>query len=162
MAEPLTSVLIANRGEIALRVIRACKELGIRSVLAHSEADADSLPAKLADQTVCIGPAQAKASYRDATAVISAAQAFKVDAIHPGYGFLSENPDFVALCEAEGVGFIGPSSQIIRSMGDKIEAKKIAQAAGVPTVPGSDGVVTEYEEAVCLDHVFSNGVVSIG
>ncbi|GAA2559767.1 acetyl-CoA carboxylase biotin carboxylase subunit [Neomicrococcus aestuarii] len=150
MAEPLKSVLIANRGEIALRVIRACKELGIRSILAHSEADADSLPAKLADQAVCIGPAQAKWSYRDSTAVISAAQAFKADAIHPGYGFLSENPDFAALCEAEGVGFVGPSSTIIRSMGDKIEAKKIARRAGVPTVPGSDGAVSEFAEALAI------------
>jgi acetyl-CoA carboxylase biotin carboxylase subunit len=147
MPEPLTSVLIANRGEIALRVIRACRELGIRSVLAYSEADADSLPVKLADQAVCIGPAQVRLSYRDATAIISAAQAFKVDAIHPGYGFLSENPEFVALCEAEGVGFIGPSSDIIRRMGDKIEAKYIARRAGVPTVPGSDGAIAEYTEA---------------
>ncbi|APF40987.1 acetyl-CoA carboxylase biotin carboxylase subunit [Neomicrococcus aestuarii] len=150
MAEPLKSVLIANRGEIALRVIRACKELGIRSILAHSEADADSLPAKLADQAVCLGPAQAKWSYRDSTAVIRAAQAFKADAIHPGYGFLSENPDFAALCEAEGVGFVGPSSTIIRSMGDKIEAKKIARRAGVPTVPGSDGAVSEFSEALAI------------
>lgn len=150
MAKQLKSVLIANRGEIALRVIRACKELGIRSVLAHSEADADSLPAKLADLGVCVGPAQAKSSYRDFAAIISAAQAFGADAIHPGYGFLSENPDFVALCEAEGVGFVGPSSQIIRSMGDKIEAKKIARRAGVPTVPGSDGAIADLDEALSV------------
>jgi acetyl-CoA carboxylase, biotin carboxylase subunit len=148
MPEPLRSVLIANRGEIALRVIRACKELGIRSILAYSEADADSLPVKLADQAVCIGPAAAKASYRDARAVISAALAFKADAIHPGYGFLSENPDFVQMCEAEGVGFVGPASHIIRSMGDKIEAKVIARRAGLPTVPGSDGSISAYAEAI--------------
>jgi len=147
MAGPLGSVLIANRGEIALRVIRACKELGIHSVIAYSEADADSLPVKLADQAVCIGPANAKLSYRDARAVIGAAQAYGADAIHPGYGFLSENPDFVALCEEEGVGFIGPSSEIIRRMGDKIEAKKIARKAGVPTVPGSDGAIADPAEA---------------
>lgn len=150
MADLLTSVLIANRGEIALRIIRACKELGIRSVLAYSQGDADSLPVQLADQAVCIGPAQAKLSYRNMQAIIGAAQAFKVDAIHPGYGFLSENPDFVELCEKEGMGFVGPSSRIIRSMGDKIEAKKIAKAAGVPTVPGSSGAISEYAEALAV------------
>jgi len=147
MGEPLKSVLIANRGEIALRVIRACKELGIKSVLVHSEADADSLPVRLADKAVCIGPAAVPLSYRNSAAIISAAQAFGADAIHPGYGFLSENPDFVALCEAEGVGFVGPSAEIIRRMGDKIEAKKIARRAGVPTVPGSDGAIADPDEA---------------
>ncbi|WP_457966951.1 acetyl-CoA carboxylase biotin carboxylase subunit [Arthrobacter sp. D1-29] len=147
MPEPLKSVLIANRGEIALRVVRACKELGIRSVLAYSEADADSLPVKLADQAVCIGPAQAKSSYRDPRAVISAALAYKVDAIHPGYGFLSENADFAKMCEDENVVFIGPASDVIRCMGDKIEAKNIARRAGVPTVPGSLGAIAEYNEA---------------
>lgn len=155
VAEPLAtgalkSVLIANRGEIALRIIRACKESGIRSVLVYSEADADSLPVTLADQAICIGPAQANQSYRNANAVISAAMAFKVDAIHPGYGFLSENADFAALCEEEGIVFIGPSSDVIRSMGDKIEAKKIARRAGVPTVPGSVGAIAEYDEALAV------------
>ena len=150
MTKPLKSVLIANRGEIALRIIRACKELGIRSVLVYSEADADSLPVKLADQSVCIGPARVNLSYRDSTAVISAALAFKVDAIHPGYGFLSENADFAALCEAEGIVFIGPGSEVIRNMGDKIEAKKIARRAGVPTVPGSVGAIAEYPEALAV------------
>ncbi|BCW06193.1 acetyl-CoA carboxylase biotin carboxylase subunit [Arthrobacter sp. NtRootA1] len=143
----LSSVLIANRGEIALRVIRACKELGIRSIIAHSEADRDSLPVRLADEALCIGPASAKLSYRDAHAVIAAAQGSGASAIHPGYGFLSENADFVALCEAEGVGFVGPSSEVIRRMGDKIEAKKIARQAGVPTVPGSDGAIADQDEA---------------
>ncbi|GAA1705759.1 acetyl-CoA carboxylase biotin carboxylase subunit [Microbacterium sediminicola] len=150
MTEPLKSVLIANRGEIALRVIRACKELGIKSVLAYSEADAQSLPVQLADQAVCIGPAQVAQSYRNAQAVISAALAYKVDAIHPGYGFLSENADFAALCEDEGVTFVGPASDVIRRMGDKIEAKKIARRAGVPTVPGSVGAVSEYREALAI------------
>ncbi len=150
MGEPLKSVLIANRGEIGLRVIRACKELGIRSVLAYSEGDANSLPVKLADQAVCIGPAQATASYRNPRAVISAALAYKVDAIHPGYGFLSENADFAALCEEEQIGFIGPAAGIIRRMGDKIEAKKIARRAGVPTVPGSLGAIAEYSEALAV------------
>lgn len=156
MAEPktsarqLTSVLIPNRGEIALRVIRACKELGIRSILAYSEADANSLPVKLADQAVCIGPAQANASYRNARAVVSAALAYKADAIHPGYGFLAENADFAAMCEAEGIRFVGPAADIIRRMGDKIEAKKIARRAGVPTVPGSDGAIADYSEALTV------------
>lgn len=144
----LDSVLIANRGEIALRVIRACKELGIKSILAYSEGDRDSLPAKEADQAVCIGPANAAKSYNSPELIVSAAMAFKADAIHPGYGFLSEKADFVKMVEEENIGFVGPSSEHIRRMGDKIEAKKIAQAAGVPTVPGSDGVVTEYEEAL--------------
>lgn len=144
----LDSVLIANRGEIALRVIRACKELGIKSILAYSEGDRDSLPVKEADQAVCIGPANAAKSYNSPELIVSAAMAFKADAIHPGYGFLSEKADFVKMVEEENIGFVGPSSEHIRRMGDKIEAKKIAQAAGVPTVPGSDGVVTEYEEAL--------------
>ena len=144
----LQSVLIANRGEIALRVVRACKELGIRSIVAYSEADAESLPVKLADQAVCIGPANAKLSYRDPRLVISAAQAFGADAIHPGYGFLAENAEFAALCEEEGMGFVGPSSKVISRMGDKIEAKKIARRAGVPVVPGSDGAISDYQEAL--------------
>jgi len=144
----LQSVLIANRGEIALRVVRACKELGIRSIVAYSEADSDSLPVKLADQAVCIGPANAKLSYRDPRLVISAAQAFGADAIHPGYGFLAENAEFAALCEQEGMGFVGPSSKVISRMGDKIEAKKIARRAGVPVVPGSDGAISDYQEAL--------------
>ncbi|WP_336629518.1 MULTISPECIES: acetyl-CoA carboxylase biotin carboxylase subunit [unclassified Microbacterium] len=150
MTQKLSSVLIANRGEIALRVIRACKELGIRSILAHSEADRDSLPVRLADQAICIGPASVKLSYRDSSAIIAAAQLTGADAIHPGYGFLSENSDFVALCEAEGVGFVGPSAEVIRRMGDKIEAKKIARRAGVPTVPGSDGAIADPDEAFAV------------
>ena len=146
----LGSVLIVNRGEIALRVIRACKELGIKSILAYSEGDKDSLGVKEADQAVCIGPANAAKSYNSPELIVSAAMAFKADAIHPGYGFLSEKSDFVKLVEDEGIGFVGPSSEHIRRMGDKIEAKKIAQAAGVPTVPGSDGVVTEFEEALAV------------
>ena len=148
MSEILGSVLIANRGEIALRVIRACKELGIRSVLAYSEADADSLPVRLADETVCIGPAQARLSYQNQQALISAAKSFKVDAIHPGYGFLAENPDFAKYCETENINFVGPASEIIRKMGDKIEARKIAKAAGVSTIPGSDGEVSDIQTAM--------------
>lgn len=107
-------------------------------------------PVKLADEAVCIGPAPAALSYRNAQAVISAALAYRADAIHPGYGFPSENADFVALCEAEGDGFVGPSSRIIRSMGDKIEAKVIAHRAGVPTVPGSVGAISQYTEALAV------------
>jgi acetyl-CoA carboxylase biotin carboxylase subunit len=146
--KPLSSVLIANRGEIALRIIRACKELGIRSVLAYSEGDAGSVPVLEADQAVCIGPSQAALSYRNSSAVISAALAFGVGAIHPGYGFLSENADFAALCETEGLIFVGPRSEVIRKMGDKIEAKRIARQAGVPTVPGSVGAIAEFSEAL--------------
>lgn len=148
MSEVLGSVLIANRGEIALRIIRACKELGIRSVLAYSEADEDSLPVKLADDVVCIGPAQSRLSYQNQRAIISAAKSFKVDAIHPGYGFLAENPDFAELCETENINFIGPASEIIRKMGDKIEARKIAMEAGVATIPGSDGEVSDIGTAM--------------
>src|SRR5215207_4958209 len=148
MPEPLKSVLIANRGEIALRVIRACQELGIRSVLVYSEGDAGSLPVKLADRAICIGPAQVNQSYRNPQAIVGAAITLGIDAIHPGYGFLSENADFAALCEQEGVRFVVPASDVIRRMGDKIEAKEIARRAGVPTVPGSVGAVTEFAEAL--------------
>jgi len=150
MPESLKSVLIANRGEIALRIIRACQEEGIRSILVYSEGDADSLPVKLADRAVCIGPAQVNQSYRNAHAVVGAALALGAEAIHPGYGFLSENTDFAAMCEAEGLVFIGPRAEVIRRMGDKIEAKKIARQAGVPTVPGSLGAVSEYAEALAV------------
>jgi len=150
MPELLKSVLIANRGEIALRIIRACKELGIRSILVHSEVDADSLPAVLADEAVCIGPALAKLSYRNPSALIGAAHAFKAEAIHPGYGFLSENAEFADLCAREGIIFVGPAGDVIRKMGDKIEAKKIARESGVPTVPGSLGAVSEFTEALSV------------
>ena len=148
MSALLKTVLIANRGEIALRIIRACRELGISTILVHSEADADSLPVRLADKAVCIGPARSNMSYRNLQAVLGAALSFGADAIHPGYGFLAENAEFAATCEKEGIVFIGPSSTVIHQMGDKIEAKKIAKKAGVPTVPGSDGAITEFAEAL--------------
>ncbi|GGG71117.1 acetyl-CoA carboxylase biotin carboxylase subunit [Corynebacterium pelargi] len=148
MTELLNSVLIANRGEIALRIIRACKELGIKSILAYSEGDRDSLPVKLADKAVCIGPANAAKSYNSPELILSAAMAFGAEAIHPGYGFLSEKADFVKMVEEEGITFVGPAAEHIALMGDKIQAKKIAKKAGVPTVPGSDGVVSEPEEAL--------------
>jgi acetyl-CoA carboxylase, biotin carboxylase subunit len=150
MSQPLQSVLIANRGEIALRIIRACQELGIRSILAYSAGDADSLPVRMADKAVCIGPAPVSQSYNNMEAVISAALAYGADAIHPGFGFLSEKPDFVEEVEKAGIGFVGPAASVIRSMGDKIEAKKIAQRAGVPTVPGSEGAIANHDEALAV------------
>ena len=129
MLNKIKSVMIANRGEISLRIIRACQELGVKSVAIYSEADKDTLPVKLADSAVCIGPAPAQASYQNQEAIISAALAFGVDAIHPGYAFLSEKADFAKKCEDNGIIFIGPSADIISKMGDKIEARKIADSA---------------------------------
>ena len=149
MAGKIRKILIANRGEIALRIVRACRELGIESVLAHSEADANSLPAKLADRTLCIGDASAAASYLSKERLVGAAVAFGVDAIHPGYGFLAENADFADLCAQQEITFIGPSADVIRAMGNKIEARKLAAVAGVPTIPGSEGGVADV--AVALD-----------
>ncbi len=148
MSSLIKTVLIANRGEIALRIIRACRELGIKTVLVHSEADAKSLPVRLADKAVCIGPSQSNLSYRNTQAILSAAKTFDAQAIHPGYGFMAENAAFAAECEKEGVIFIGPESSVIHQMGDKIEAKKIAKKAGVPTVPGSDGAIKDFAEAL--------------
>ncbi|TDX22965.1 biotin carboxylase /acetyl-CoA carboxylase carboxyltransferase subunit alpha [Modicisalibacter xianhensis] len=148
MLNKIKSVMIANRGEISLRIIRACQELGVKSVAIYSEADKDTLPVKLADSSICIGPAPSQSSYQNQEAIISAALAFGVDAIHPGYGFLSEKADFAEKCEENGIIFIGPSADIIGKMGDKIEARKIADSASVPTIPGSDGVVTEPKIAL--------------
>lgn len=148
MLNKIKSVMIANRGEISLRIVRACKELGVKSVAVYSEADKDTLAVKLADESVCIGPASAQASNQNQDAIISAALAFGVDAIHPGYGFLSEKADFARKCEENGIIFIGPSAEIIGKMGDKIEARKIADSASVPTIPGSDGVVKEFNKAL--------------
>lgn len=148
MTKMLNSVLIANRGEIALRIIRACKELGIRSVLAYSEADENSLPVQMADLAVCVGPAQSRMSYQNQQAIISLALAYKVDAIHPGYGFLAENSEFAKRCEDEGIIFVGPRAETIHKMGDKIEARQIAKQAGVPTIPGSDGAISDAQEAL--------------
>jgi len=143
----MKKVLIANRGEIALRVIRACKELGIRTVAVHSTADRDSLHVKLADEDVCIGPPQGKKSYLDMRQILSAAIVTNADAIHPGYGFLSENPRFAELVGKAGMKFIGPSPEAIGRMGDKSQAKDAMKAAGVPTIPGSDGPVATIDEA---------------
>jgi acetyl-CoA carboxylase biotin carboxylase subunit len=143
-------ILIANRGEIALRVIRACHELGIATVAVHSEADADSLHVRYADASVCIGKAPSKASYLNIPAVISAAEITDAEAIHPGYGFLSENAHFAEICESCNVKFIGPPAEAIRLMGDKIQAKATAKKAGVKLVPGSDGPVKDEKEALVI------------
>jgi acetyl-CoA carboxylase biotin carboxylase subunit len=146
----ITRLLIANRGEIALRIIRTCRELGIRSVVAHSQADASALPTRLADEAICVGPASARASYLNASMLISAAGVTGCDAVHPGYGFLSENPDFADAVEASGFIFVGPSSATMRLVGDKIEARRRMQAAGVPVVPGSDGPLEGLAAAAML------------
>src|SRR5512147_522650 len=134
-------ILIANRGEIALRVICACKELGVRTVAVYSEADRHSLHVRFADEAVCIGPAKSARSYLDIPAIISAAEISNVDAIHPGYGFLSENADFAEVCELSNVRFIGPPPDVTRLMGVKDKARAAMAAAGVPVLPGSDSVL---------------------
>ena len=144
----IEKILIANRGEIALRILRACHEMGIKSVAVHSTADDDAMHVRLADESICIGPPAAEESYLNVHAILSAATISNADAIHPGYGFLSENGDFAAVVEEHGFTFIGPSPNHIRLMGDKIAAKKIVKKAGIPVVPGSDGAVTSIESAV--------------
>ena len=141
-------VLIANRGEIALRVIRACRELGIGTVAVYSEADRESLHVRFADDDVCIGPPPARQSYLRIPNLIAAAEITGADAIHPGYGFLAENAEFADTCKASGITFIGPTGEQIRQMGDKATAKRLAQAAGVATVPGTEGTVQDMEAAL--------------
>ncbi len=140
-------ILIANRGEIALRVIRACKEMGVATVAVHSEADNDAMHVRLADESVCIGPAPAAKSYLNIPSIIAAAEITGAQAIHPGYGFLSENARFAEIVDAHGMTFIGPRPEHIRVMGDKISAKVMVKSAGIPVVPGSDGAVTTVDEA---------------
>lgn len=141
-------ILIANRGEIALRIIRACKELGIKTVAVHSTADTNSLHVRFADQSVCIGPAKSADSYLNVPSIISAAEITDSEAIHPGYGFLAENPSFAEVCTSAGIKFIGPSADSIKLMGDKAKARETAVKAGVPVLPGSNGVVREEESAL--------------
>jgi acetyl-CoA carboxylase biotin carboxylase subunit len=136
-------ILIANRGEIALRILRACRELGIKTVAVHSEADTEAKYVKLADESVCIGPAPSAQSYLNMPAIISAAEVTDAEAIHPGYGFLSENADFAERVEQSGFVFIGPRPETIRLMGDKVSAKDAMKAAGVPCVPGSEGALPD-------------------
>lgn len=141
-------ILIANRGEIALRIVRACKQMGLASVVVHSEADKDTLAVRLADESVCIGPAPAPKSYLNQEAIISAALITGAEAVHPGYGFLAENARFAEAVTEAGLVFIGPTAQNIRQMGDKVEAKLQMLAAGVPCVPGSDGALPDNDDAV--------------
>ncbi|AKX44699.1 acetyl-CoA carboxylase [Thiopseudomonas alkaliphila] len=143
----LEKVLIANRGEIALRILRACKELGIKTVAVYSTADRELMHLSLADETVCIGPAPGAQSYLQIPAIIAAAEVTGATAIHPGYGFLAENPDFAEQVENSGFAFVGPSAQVIRTMGDKVAAKEAMQKAGVPVVPGSDGPLPDDPQA---------------
>lgn len=144
---PFGKVLVANRGEIAVRIIRACRDLGIRSVAAYSTADADSMAVRLADEAVCVGPAPASGSYLNIPALLYACARTGADAIHPGYGFLSEDADFAAACESVGVTFIGPSSRVIGLMGDKIEARAVMSRAGVPIFAGSTDAVVDLADA---------------
>ncbi len=140
-------ILIANRGEIALRVIRTCREMGIKTVAVYSTADKESLHVKFADEAVCIGPPPSRQSYLSIPNIIAAAEITNADAIHPGYGFLSENADFSRICQEYNIKFIGPAPEMIESMGDKSSAKATMKAAGVPTIPGSDGIIDSIEEA---------------
>src|SRR5688572_695185 len=143
-----SKILIANRGEIALRIIAACKEMGIKTVAVHSEADRDSLHVRYADDDVCIGPAVSKQSYLSISSIIAAAEITGADAIHPGYGFLSENPHFAEIVAECRMTFIGPPAEAIRLMGDKARARETAKKAGVPIIPGSEGAVTSADEAL--------------
>tara|TARA_Y100001972_G_scaffold129092_1_gene194106 strand:+ start:34 stop:1377 length:1344 start_codon:yes stop_codon:yes gene_type:complete len=143
-------ILIANRGEIALRVIRTCKEMGIKTVAVYSTADRDSLHVRFADEAVCIGPPQSKLSYLKIPQIISAAEITNADAIHPGYGFLSENAEFSKVCEEYGIKFIGASADMINSMGDKATAKDTMKKAGVPTIPGSEGLLKDIDQGLGL------------
>ncbi|MFM6853048.1 MAG: acetyl-CoA carboxylase biotin carboxylase subunit [Sphingopyxis sp.] len=146
----IEKLLIANRGEIALRIHRACHEMGIRTVAVHSTADADAMHVRLADEAICIGPPAARDSYLNIPAIISAAEISHADAIHPGYGFLSENAQFAEIVEAHGLIFVGPKPEHILTMGDKVEAKRTAGRLGLPLVPGSDGAIEDVAEAKAI------------
>ena len=143
-----SKVLIANRGEIAVRIIRACRELGIRTVAVYSEADREAMHTELADEAVCIGPSKASESYLNKQQILSAAVLTKAEAIHPGFGFLSENSQFAEMCEACHITFIGPKSQTIDEMGNKIHARQLMKKAGVPVIPGSDGAIVDVKQAL--------------
>ena len=152
-------ILIANRGEIALRVLRACRELGIQSVAVHSTADADAMHVRLADESVCIGPPPARDSYLNIPAIVAACEITGADAVHPGYGFLSENAKFAEILGSHNIKFIGPSPENIRTMGDKIEAKRTAKALGIPVVPGSEGGVSDVAEGKRIAKVIGYPVI---
>src|SRR5215813_8769788 len=148
-----SKILIANRGEIALRVHRACRELGIATVAVHSTADADAMHVRLADESVCIGPPQAAESYLNIPALIAAAEITGAEAIHPGYGFLSENAEFAEVCERCKIKFIGPPSALMRLMGDKVRARKAMSQAGVPILPGTDVIETEQQALEATERI---------
>ncbi len=154
-----SKILIANRGEVALRVIRACRELGIQSVVVFSKADRDSLPVQMADEAICIGEAPSSESYLNIPALISAAEIADVEAIHPGYGFLAENAHFAEICESCEIRFIGPKPESIRLAGDKSVARQEMEKAGVPIIPGSKGAIKNQEEALRLSKKFGYPVV---
>src|SRR5947208_2175752 len=146
----IQKLLIANRGEIALRIHRACHEMGIKTVAVHSTADSDAMHVRLADETVCIGPPPATESYLNIPNIISAAEIVHADAIHPGYGFLSENAQFAEIVESHNIIWVGPKPEHIRLMGDKIEAKRTAAKLGIPVVPGSEGAVGSEDDAMAI------------
>ena len=152
-------ILIANRGEIALRVIRTCKEMGIKTVAVYSTADAESLHVKFADEAVCIGPPPSNLSYLKMSNIIAAAEITNADAIHPGYGFLSENAKFSKICQEHGIKFIGAAPEMIDRMGDKASAKATMKAAGVPCVPGSEGLLESFEQTQKLAKEFGYPVM---
>ncbi|WP_339865709.1 acetyl-CoA carboxylase biotin carboxylase subunit [uncultured Algoriphagus sp.] len=152
-------ILIANRGEIALRIIRTCKEMGIETVAVYSTADKDSLHVRFADEAVCIGPAPSRESYLNIPRIIAAAEITNADAIHPGYGFLSENAEFSKICEEYGIKFIGASAEMINQMGDKATAKATMKAAGVPTIPGSEGILDTMEQGIKLSNEMGYPVI---
>ena len=139
-------ILVANRGEIAVRIIRACKELGVSTVAVHSDVDHDTMHVRLADESVCIGSHQPQNSYLNIAALLSAADLTNAEAVHPGYGFLSESYNFAEMVTKQGIKFIGPDSQLIKSMGNKIEAKQIASKNGLPIIPGSEGRITTLDQ----------------
>ena len=145
-----SKILIANRGDVALRVLRACKELNIKTVAIHSTADNDAIHVRLADESVCIGPAPSSKSYLNIPAIITAAQLVGADAIHPGVGFLSENPEFADECAKHNILFVGPSSKIMRSLGNKVEAKKTADKAKVPTIPSTGPLPRDIKKCKAL------------
>lgn len=144
----MNKILIANRGEIAVRLIRACKEMNIKTVAVYSEADKNALHTKLADEAICIGPAESKKSYLNIKNIIEAANITKADSIHPGFGFLSENSQFAKICEESNIKFIGPKSNVIDMLGNKSNAKKIMKKEGIPVIPGSDGSCSGMKEAL--------------
>src|SRR2546428_9327291 len=152
IASMFQRILVANRGEIALRVIRACRDLGVQVVAVFSEADRDAAYLSLADEAICIGPGPAAESYLNIPRIISAAEIANVEAIHPGYGFLSENPHFAEVCRSCNIEFVGPPEEAMRLLGNKNEARKLAQQAGVPVVPGSEGLIDSDTEALKLAH----------